>query len=82
MPLNWFIRVGDALSQLCNVVFLNGHPNESLSGRAWRTKSIWYKVIDALLWFDKEHCRNAYLNDVGYARDLIAGKYDQHKAGE
>lgn len=69
--LNRLIRIGDALSQLCNVVFLNGHPNESLSGRAWRTKSIWYKVIDILLWFDKNHCETAYYNDVKYARELL-----------
>jgi hypothetical protein len=71
------IRIGDALSQLCNVVFLNGHPNESMSGRAWRTKSKWHKVIDTLLWFDKDHCRTAFLNDVKYAADLIAGRYTE-----
>ena len=69
--LNRLIRIGDALSQLCNVVFLNGHPNESMSGRAWRTKSFWYKVIDLLFWFDEEHCKNAYYNDISYAREII-----------
>jgi len=80
--MNRLIRIGDAISQLCNVMFLAGHPNESLSGRAWRTKSVWYKVIDLLLWFDKDHCKTAHLNDVEYARNLIAGKYDLHKVGE
>jgi hypothetical protein len=69
--MNYLIRIGDALSQLLNVVFLNGHPNESLSGRAWRSRSVWYKVIDILLWFDKKHCESAYYNDIKYARDLL-----------
>jgi len=67
------IRIGDAFSQLLNVLIFNGHPNESLSGRAWRTKSKWYKVIDALLWFDKNHCMTAYINDLNYAKELVAG---------
>jgi len=67
------IKIGDALSQLLNVILLNGHPNESLSGRAWRTKSKWYKVIDALLWFDANHCQVAYENDLKYAISLVNG---------
>jgi hypothetical protein len=70
--MKWIVKIGDATSQLANVVFLNGHPNESLSGRAWRTKSIWYKVIDTVLWFDKDHCKNSHYNDVRYARELIS----------
>jgi len=70
------IRIGDALSQLLNVLLLNGHPNESLSGRAWRTKSVWYLVIDTILWFDDKHCMTAYINDLRYARDLLCNKND------
>lgn len=69
--MKYFIKIGDATSQLANVILLNGHPNESISGRAWRTKSIWYKVIDIVLWFDKDHCKTAYLNDLAYARELV-----------
>jgi hypothetical protein len=75
----YFIRVGDALSQLCNVAFLNGHPNESLSGRAWRTKSIWYKFIDWVFWFDKNHCQSAYDNDLRYARNLLSDRQHSKK---
>jgi hypothetical protein len=69
------VRIGDALSQLLNAALLGGHPNESLSGRAWRTQSVWYKVIDVLLWFDPDHCRNSYLNDLHYAVDLIKAQH-------
>lgn len=71
--MNRLIRIGDALSQLMNVIALNGHPNESISGRAWRTRSVWYKVIDFILWFDKDHCKTAYLNDLRYAKKLLEG---------
>jgi len=67
------MKIGDALSQLANVVFLDGHPNESLSGRAWRTKSTWYKFIDLLLWFDPNHCEISHMNDVLYAETLKRG---------
>lgn len=72
--MKYLIKVGDALSQLANVVLLNGHPNESLSGRAYRTGSKWQKVIDAVLFFDKEHCKKSHENDIAYAEDLIEGK--------
>ncbi|MDP3088879.1 MAG: hypothetical protein Q8M99_11920 [Methylotenera sp.] len=65
------IKIGDALSQLCNVLFLDGHPNESLSGRAWRTQSVWALWIDLLLWFDENHCKVAHENDKDYARELL-----------
>ena len=68
---SYLIHLGDALSQFFNVLLLNGHPNESLSGRAWRTQSVWYKVIDFIFWFDPEHCRMAYANDVLYAEGLL-----------
>lgn len=69
--MNYLIRIGDATSQLLNCIFLSGHPNESLSGRAWRTRSIWYKLIDTVLWFDKDHCKTAYENDLRYSRKLL-----------
>lgn len=69
--MNRLIRAGDALSQLLNVVLLGGHPNESLSGRAWRTQSVWYKVIDVLFLWDTDHCRVSHENDVAYAKELL-----------
>lgn len=67
----WLLKIGDAISQLLNVLVLNGSPNESLSGRAWRVKSKWYKIINLLLWFDKDHCKEAYVNDLIYSVELI-----------
>lgn len=63
--VNRLLIIGDALSQLANTL-IGGMANESLSGRAHRTGSRWEKIIDALFWFDKEHCRVAHENDVKY----------------
>lgn len=73
--MNRLIKLGDSFSQMVNAVLLDGSPNESLSGRAYRTKSRWEKWINRLLWFDKDHCRVSYENDVSYAAKLLA----QHK---
>lgn len=68
---SYLIRVGDALSQLANVVLFDGHPNESMSGRAHRTGSKWEHVINALLFWDKEHCKNSHQNDIDYAKKIL-----------
>jgi hypothetical protein len=77
--LDYLIRVGDALSQLVNVVFLFGkNPNESISGRAYRLQDknkAWMYVrvtIDLLasVW-EKEHCKLAYEGDVRRAKELL-----------
>lgn len=73
-------RLGDAISQLANVAFSNGMPDESLSGRAWRNTELraraglpvadrWLLVRDAaelLFWpIDRgEHCRLAFEQDI------------------
>jgi len=72
------VRVGDALSQLINViVFLSANPNESLSGRSYRQKRHWFwgkmlVVIDAMFWpIQSEHCRKSHEADVKRASDLL-----------
>jgi hypothetical protein len=67
------IRVGDATSQLLNVTFLGGRPNESISGRSYRQRyesAAWgksMKYIDSAfkaLIGQENHCYNAFRNDV------------------
>lgn len=72
------VRVGDAVSQLINVVvFLSDNPNESLSGRSYRQKRHWFwgkmlVVIDAMFWpIQTEHCRKSHEADVKRASDLL-----------
>jgi len=67
-------KIGDALSQLCNVAFLPKHQettaNESISGRSYRMQ--WKnteKVID--LFLGKNHCKQSYENDIIRAHKYI-----------
>ena len=43
-----------------------GLPDETLSARAWRLRgqSNSWKRIDALLFFDKDHCRTSYESEL------------------
>ena len=67
------IRAGDAVSQFCNVVFLNGEANESISGRCYREG--WKRTerfIDAVFSpFESGHCKNAFENDLQRAKELV-----------
>lgn len=68
---DYLVRVGNALSQLCNVVFLNGHPNESISGRSYREGWAIQRVIDTIFWFDPEHCLSSHLNERVWCRRIM-----------
>jgi hypothetical protein len=72
MILNYLIKLGDAFSQLLNVLILNGDPNHSISGDAWRFKRVKaQKVLDFIFWpFEKDHCYKAHLHDVQKATKL------------
>ena len=74
--LKYVTRVGDASSQLVNVAILFGdNPNESVSGRSHRLKSVskpwsWLNAtIDYV--FDDNHCERAYVNDVARAKKTV-----------
>lgn len=43
-----------------------GWPDETLSARAWRLRdqSGAWRIIDTLLFFDKDHCRTSYESEV------------------
>lgn len=67
-------RVGDAISQILNVIIFNGDPNYSICGDAYRYKrERLRRVIDWIASpMEKDHCRTAYENDVAKARRLVA----------
>lgn len=57
-----------ALDQLVNTI-LGGWPDESLSSQCWRIeqkKGISWprKLVDALLFFDKDHCQESYESEL------------------
>lgn len=58
-----------AFDQQVNTL-LGGSPDETLSARAYRTEQkgrvfgrLFRPVIDTLFFFDKEHCKKAYLSE-------------------
>ena len=71
-----YIKVGDALSQLFNVLLLPRHrytnANESISGRAYRCKWKYVeKVINCLSYpFEKDHCRKSFEKDLARAAQV------------
>lgn len=76
--VDYFIRVGDCLSQLLNVVvFFSLNPNESLSGRAFRERihsmfwSVVYALINTVFFWQHDHCRLAYLADKERAKRML-----------
>lgn len=57
-----------ALDQLLNTIF-RGYADETLSSRAWRHYAggsrKWPKrLIDAVLFFDKNHCEESYKSEI------------------
>jgi hypothetical protein len=79
--VNWFIKLGDAISQFLNVLFLNGDPNHSISGDAWRfNRHKTRAVLDFLFRpLEKDHCFKAHLSDVRKAGKLMSEWSNHHK---
>jgi hypothetical protein len=63
--------IWSATSQWFNVVLLLGHPNESISGRSHREDWQLKKLINAILFWQVDHCKSAYNNDVKWAKAYI-----------
>ena len=62
--MSWMKRVMIALDQLVNAM-TGGWPDETLSSRCWRMerdniRSWPRKLVDGLLFFDENHCRESY----------------------
>lgn len=70
---SYWHRVLDLLSQVGNTVFLNGEPDESISGRGYRRTQedpdhwFWPRLkvaVDFLFFWEDTHTRNAYTLDI------------------
>ena len=66
--MTYVMKVLIAFDQLANAV-RGGHPDETLSAAAHRRhvagKSGWRNVINALFWWQEDHCRDAHINEAG-----------------
>lgn len=75
---SYLVRIGDSISQLINVVLLNGMPDESVSGRSYRNYkmlnikrwAVMYYLAEALFYVrDRgDHCRLAFIEDIDRSR--------------
>ena len=64
----YWLNLAIAFDQLFNALFA-GSCDETLSSRAFRLEQErgrkWPRIlIDLLLWFDKDHCHQAYLSEI------------------
>ena len=70
----WPVRAGTALSQLINAAVFGGHPNVSLSTRAWHDQHksrFWFAVRVAADWlFGEGHCERSCEEDLVFAHDV------------
>lgn len=55
-------QIAIAIDQLANTL-LGGMADETLSARAHRTGSVWEPVIDALFFWQADHCQDAYISE-------------------
>lgn len=65
------MRALDAVSQLANVLVLDGEANESISGRAFRESWKVEKLINFLIIWEKDHCKLSYYADLARAKALV-----------
>lgn len=73
------MRALDGVSQILNVILLDGDANESISGRAYREE--WEtaeRLINGLFFWQSSHCRESYTNDVHRARELLREHARRH----
>lgn len=81
---SYLIKIGSLMSQLANVMFFNGHPNESISGRSARItlvekKKHWfwnrmYVFVNRLFFLQENHCLDAHLNERVWCRAVLTHK--------
>jgi len=64
------------LDQFLNTI-LGGLPDETLSSRAYRTEqtgallgSLFRPLIDCVLFFDKNHCKESYLSELNRSQNF------------
>jgi len=69
--MNYLYNIFSAWSQMMNVVFLNGNPNESISGRSYRESwTVSMAIINTIFFWQSNHCRGAHHKDVEWAKEF------------
>ena len=69
-------RIATWASQTVNVLLLFGHPDQTVSSRAFVHGGWPMRVIDFLFFWEPDHCKQAFMRDVKFAQQ-ITQKYAQ-----
>lgn len=76
--VNYLVCIGSCLSQLVHTIATDcDNPNASVCGEAYANRNrskarfFWYKLLNFVLFFQKDHCKWAYDNDLDYAKAYI-----------
>jgi len=69
-------RIAAWLSQGVNCILLGGHHDVTVSARAYlsRNRRGWrlvYRVANAVFFWQDDHCRDSYLADVAWAKEIL-----------
>ena len=73
----WFLRVSAWCSQTINLWVLFGHHDTTVSARCYinRNRKGWgvaYRVINKIFFWQDDHCRESFLADVLFAKEVLA----------
>lgn len=68
-------RIFAALSELTNAA-IGGHNNETLSGRAYRTKSKYVPIINSIFFWQVNHCKTSHEDDIEWAKEFLSEAKD------
>ena len=79
----YLIRVATLISQAINTIVLCGTPDMTVSARCYinRHKPVWrvaYKVINTIFWFQENHCKESFDEDIKYAEEVM--RYVEHNS--
>ncbi len=76
------IKLFVLMSQLLNVLLLDGSPDETISGRCYRQGVLlgdqrwyeWRNRINRVFFWQPDHCRSSHGRDVEFARIILGNK--------
>ena len=79
----YFARIAALLSQAVNCILLGGHHDQTISARAFcnRHRGLWataYKGINAIFFWQYDHCLASHLADKRWAHEVIQCSSSMH----
>lgn len=76
----YLLRVLAWLSQGVNCILLGGHHDVTVSARAYLNRErsrVWcaaYRALNAVFFWQDDHCRDSWLADVAWAEEVLMFK--------